>query len=166
MWRKTRSIQSGSSCIGSDPNRFDYYLPIQDKEMYSYPVFPRNFGFMFGGEGTSRNPCSEIYKGTSAFSEPETAAVRDFVHAIEASGATLYAYLTFHAYSQVWLLPWGYTVGTYPKDYNEQLSLGQASIAALRKVHGTVYETGQGADLLCKLGLQITQLLVFVLLNT
>ncbi|OXA61671.1 Carboxypeptidase A2 [Folsomia candida] len=132
MWRKTRSIRSGSSCIGCDPNR--------------------NFAFMFGGEGTSPDPCSNTYTGAGPFSEPETAAIRDFVVARESEGVKFYAYMTFHSYSQLWLLPWGYTQGVYPPDYAEQLSLGQASIAALEAVHGTAYQTGQGADILYGVG--------------
>jgi len=132
LWRKTRSVRSGSACFGCDPNR--------------------NFGFQFGGESTSPNPCSDIYHGGEAFSESETVAVRDFIVGKEAEGVKFHAYMTFHSYAQLWLLPWGYTGGVYPEDYAEQLSLGQASIAALRAVHGTIYETGQGADMLYGVG--------------
>ena len=63
MWRKTRSNPSGynlySSCIGADPNR--------------------NFGYKWGGQGASKNPCSETYRGPYAFSERETAAIRNFL---------------------------------------------------------------------------------------
>ncbi|KAK3536110.1 hypothetical protein QTP70_029266, partial [Hemibagrus guttatus] len=51
MWRKTRRINSGSSCVGVDPNR--------------------NWGTGFGGAGSSSNPCSETYRGMSAYSESE-----------------------------------------------------------------------------------------------
>jgi len=58
MWRKTRSANNGA-CIGVDPNR--------------------NWGFRWGGEGASTSPCSETYRGPRPFSEPETAAIRDFI---------------------------------------------------------------------------------------
>ncbi|XP_021959367.1 carboxypeptidase B [Folsomia candida] len=132
LWRKTRSVTSGSACLGCDPNR--------------------NFAFMFGGESTSPNPCSDIYHGSAAFSESETTAVRDYIVAQEAAGARFLAYLTFHCYGNVWLLPWGYTAGVYPPDYDQQLSLGRAAIAALQAVHNTRYQTGQGADLLYGVG--------------
>jgi len=132
MWRKTRSVRSGTTCVGCDPNR--------------------NFGFMFGGESTSPNPCSDIYHGPAAFSEPETAAIQDLVRRIESNNVTIGAYLTCHSYGQYWLLPWGYTSGVYPPDYAEQLSLGQASAQALRNVHGTAYTVGQGADVLYGVG--------------
>lgn len=57
MWRKNRGKSSG--CTGTDLNR--------------------NWGYRWGGAGSSRYPCKEIYAGASAFSEPETAAVSKFV---------------------------------------------------------------------------------------
>jgi len=132
MWRKTRSQNPGSICLGCDPNR--------------------NFAFHWGGESTSPNPCSDTYHGPRNFSESETIAVRDYIVAQETAGARFLAYITFHSYGNVWLLPWGYTSGVYPPDYSEQLSLGRAAIAALQSVHGTRYQTGQGADLLYGVG--------------
>jgi len=132
MWRKTRKPNPGSNCVGCDPNR--------------------NFAFHWGGESTSPDPCSDIFRGANAFSEPETRALRDFVNATEAAGTRFVAYMTLHSYANMWLLPWGYTSGVYPPDYPEQLSLGQAAIAALQAVSGTRYTTGQGADLLYGVG--------------
>ena len=40
----------------------------------------RNFDFHWRESGSSTNPCSEVYAGSSAFSEPEALAIRDFVH--------------------------------------------------------------------------------------
>jgi len=131
MWRKTRSINSGSTCRGCDPNR--------------------NFAFHFGGESTSSSPCSDLFKGPSAFSEPETAALRDAIKGIQAE-QELFAYFTLHSYGQLWLLSWGYTQGVYPPDYAELLDWGRESIAALEAVSGTSYVTGQGADMLYGVG--------------
>ena len=39
----------------------------------------RNFDEHFGVVGTSSNPSSDTYRGPSAFSEPETKALTDFV---------------------------------------------------------------------------------------
>ncbi|ODM94733.1 Carboxypeptidase B [Orchesella cincta] len=133
MWRKTRSVNAGSSCLGCDPNR--------------------NFPFQFGGEGTSSVPCSDIFKGDHALSESETKALSDYIVRLAGDeNVDVRAYLTFHSYGQLWLLPWGYTAGTYPDDYEDQLSLGQAAIAALAGVHNTQYVTGSGADVLYGVG--------------
>ena len=58
MWRKNRKPNQGSKCVGVDLNR--------------------NFDKAFG-TASSKNPCDEDYRGTEAFSEPETAAFRDFI---------------------------------------------------------------------------------------
>lgn len=132
MWRKTRRPNSGSLCIGCDPNR--------------------NFAFQFGGESTSTNPCSDLFHGGSAFSQVETKALSDLIISLEGEGVRFGAYMTFHSYGQYWLLPWGYTSGVYPDDYPANLALGEAAGAAIRGVSGTRYLVGQGADVLYGVG--------------
>jgi len=85
LWRKNRSKNENSECVGTDLNR--------------------NWGYKWGGLGTSTDPCSEIYKGTGPFSEPEAIAVRDFILKRKDQ---LFMYLTFHSYGQVIIYPWGY----------------------------------------------------------
>ena len=65
----------------------------------------RNFGYMWGYDdyGSSPVPRSETYRGPSAFSEPETAALRDF-----AAAHRFVAVLNYHSYSRVAIFPWAY----------------------------------------------------------
>jgi carboxypeptidase T len=84
-WRKNRQANSGSSCAGVDLNR--------------------NYGYHWGTGGSSTNPCSEVYMGAGAFSEPETQNVKTFVE----SRPNLKVLLTFHTFSELILYPWGYT---------------------------------------------------------
>ncbi|MEO5616368.1 MAG: M14 family zinc carboxypeptidase [Candidatus Eisenbacteria bacterium] len=67
----------------------------------------RNFGFQWGlnSVGSSGTPSSDLYRGPSAFSEPETQAQRDLVVALQPRTA-----ISFHTYSDLWLHPWGYQV--------------------------------------------------------
>ena len=39
----------------------------------------RNFGFKWDSFGSSKHPCSNIYRGSSPFSEPEAKAIGDFL---------------------------------------------------------------------------------------
>jgi hypothetical protein len=39
----------------------------------------RNFGYYYGGSGSSSDPTLDTYRGTAAFSEPESQMMRDFV---------------------------------------------------------------------------------------
>lgn len=56
----------------------------------------RNYDFQFGKDeiGSSGNPCDEQYRGEHAFSESETAAVRDFILKFQ---ERLGAVINFHA---------------------------------------------------------------------
>ena len=64
----------------------------------------RNYGYSWGANntGSSPDPCSTTYRGTEEFSEPETAAVRDFVEDREFMNV-----LHYHAYSNVLIHPYG-----------------------------------------------------------
>ncbi|KAB0402361.1 hypothetical protein E2I00_007440, partial [Balaenoptera physalus] len=85
MWRKTRSTNAGSTCIGTDPNR--------------------NFDAGWCSVGASKNPCHETYCGSAAESEKETKALANF---IRNNLSSIKAYLTIHSYSQMMLYPYSY----------------------------------------------------------
>ncbi|CAI2308691.1 unnamed protein product [Caenorhabditis sp. 36 PRJEB53466] len=103
----------------------------------------RNFDWFFGQVGSSTDPCSEIYQGAYAFSEPETAAVRDFVQRHRIS-----TFLTFHSYSQILMYPFGHQVRTYSNDLNDLRSTALTAAQALNSVYNTQYKVGTGADTL------------------
>ncbi|KAI6241271.1 ShKT domain-containing protein [Aphelenchoides fujianensis] len=105
----------------------------------------RNFDWYFGQVGSSTDPCSEIYAGTYAFSEPETRAIRDFVTSL---GGQLNAFLTFHSYSQILMFPFGHATQTYPADAEDLKSTAQRAAYALQSVYGIKYTVGTGADTL------------------
>jgi hypothetical protein len=90
-WRKNRQPNSGSSAVGTDLNR--------------------NWGFNWGCcGGSSGSTSSETYRGTSAFSAPETQRFRDFVLSRRVGGVQqIKANIDFHTYSQLVLWPFGYT---------------------------------------------------------
>ena len=69
----------------------------------------RNYGYNWGtnNSGSSGNPCSAVYRGTSAFSEPETDAVRNFILSREFINV-----LHYHSYSNLLIHSWG--DGSYP----------------------------------------------------
>lgn len=85
LWRKNRR-NNGDGTFGVDNNR--------------------NWGYEWGGAGASTQTSSETYRGTGPFSEPETAAMRDFFNA----RPNIVSNIDFHSYSQLVLSPWAYTV--------------------------------------------------------
>eukprot|EP01126_Amoeba_proteus_P062339 TRINITY_DN845_c0_g1_i2.p1 TRINITY_DN845_c0_g1~~TRINITY_DN845_c0_g1_i2.p1 ORF type:complete len:227 (+),score=46.01 TRINITY_DN845_c0_g1_i2:702-1382(+) len=117
MWRKTRTPNQDSDCIGTDPNR--------------------NWDNHWCEAGADSDPCSESYCGSSAFSEPCVANVAKYLQSLP----NLKAYINFHSYSQLWMSPWGYT-SQLPKDYTVQNDLSAAAVNALTAVYGTQYQYG------------------------
>ena len=119
MWRKTRSPNAGTSCIGTDPNR--------------------NWDYSWCTVGASRDPCQDTYCGPSPASAAEVAQVQAFV----GNHGNVVAFIDFHAYSQLWLTPWGWTSALPPRaDYEEQQACAKAATDALTRVHGTRYTYG------------------------
>merc|ERR1719175_283776 len=119
MWRRTRSDHGSLfGCKGVDANR--------------------NWGFHWNEGGSSNNKCSDTYHGPEAFSEPENVNVRDFI--LSKKGEWVF-YNSVHSYSQLILLPWGYT-SSKPSDYDAMYELAMKGSDALTAVHGKTYEVG------------------------
>ncbi|XP_054710436.1 carboxypeptidase B-like [Uloborus diversus] len=127
LWRKTRSINpENPECVGVDANR--------------------NWDYKWSdAAGSSKDPCSHNYAGPSAFSEPETKSVAQFM--LDKLKGRLLLFLDFHSYSQRWLTPWGYT-SQLPPNYDEQKSLAEVATSAIAKVNGTKYSVGSSGSIL------------------
>ena len=99
MWRKNRRINSNTS-FGVDINR--------------------NYGKGWGynNSGSSNNINSDVYRGPSAFSEPEIQAMRDFCNDHQFKFA-----MNYHTYSNLLVYPWGYL----SKNCNDSLSFREIS---------------------------------------
>ncbi|GIJ26557.1 hypothetical protein Vqi01_17190 [Micromonospora qiuiae] len=115
-WRKNRQPNSGSSYVGTDLNR--------------------NWGYNFGCcGGSSGSTSSETYRGPSAFSAPETQALRNFVNSRVVGGVQqIKANIDFHTYSELVLWPYGYTYndtapGMTADQYNTFATLGRQMAA-------------------------------------
>ncbi|NXV36238.1 CBPB1 Carboxypeptidase, partial [Rissa tridactyla] len=121
MWRKTRSKNAGSRCIGTDPNR--------------------NFNAGWCTLGASKSPCDSTYCGSAPESERETKALADF---IREHLSTIKAYLTIHSYSQLLLFPYSYAY-KLPSNYEELKSIAHAAAKQLASLYNTKYTYGPGA---------------------
>lgn len=114
MWRKNRR-DNGGNVYGVDLNR--------------------NYGYRWGydNDGSSPSPSSETYRGPAAFSEPETAAIRDFL-----LGRDVKAALNYHAHGDLWIYPWGYEASHYTPDS----ALYVDAARAMTRLNGYSYGTG------------------------
>ncbi|XP_069829981.1 carboxypeptidase B-like [Dendropsophus ebraccatus] len=120
MWRKTRSANKNSSCVGTDPNR--------------------NFNAGWCTVGASSRACDETYCGTAPESEVETKALANF---IRANIPSIKAYLTIHSYSQMLLFPYSYTYAI-SKDNTELNNVAKGAVEALTALYKTKYTYGPG----------------------
>ena len=50
----------------------------------------------------------DTYHGPSAFSEVESKSLADLIRRLQRQGKTIASYLSVHAYSQLWMSPYGY----------------------------------------------------------
>ena len=110
MWRKNTR----------DNDENDYFDPSYDGVDLN-----RNYGYQWGYDniGSSPNPASNTYRGTEAFSEPETQAIRELCksHNFKIS-------LSYHSYMQAILFPWGYTQADTP-DHDTFVALADSCVA-------------------------------------
>lgn len=102
----------------------------------------RNFSVAFGGPGSSGNPETNNYRGEAAFSEPETAALRDLL----VGYPNLVVHLDVHAFGQLVLYPWGFV--DEPSPAADAFTMLGADIAsAMSNPFGTEYVPIPGAQL-------------------
>ncbi|XP_012644675.1 carboxypeptidase A4 isoform X2 [Microcebus murinus] len=120
FWRKTRSLNPGSPCVGTDANR--------------------NWNASFAGKGASDNPCSEVYHGPHPNSEVEVKSVVDFIQ----KHGNFKCFIDLHSYSQLLLYPYGYTVKNAP-DADELDVVARHAAKALASLSGTEYQVGPTA---------------------
>lgn len=123
FWRKTR--KRSLLCYGTDPNR--------------------NWDHAWGVIGTSTNPCSYKYAGSSPFSEVEVKNFADFLKTVE----NLQVYIDFHSFGQMLMFPYGNTT-EHLGNYEELNGIAKKAVDAIRQKHGNDYIFGNIAETICE----------------
>ena len=116
MWRGNRAPNPGKACKGVDINR--------------------NFDFLWtSGIKTSSNACdpSQLYKGPSAFSEPETRNVRQLLD----SFPHIVGMIDVHSYSNFIMYPWG---DDENQTTNTSMNFKNAAFNGQRGTQGDTYK--------------------------
>ncbi|XP_038958908.1 mast cell carboxypeptidase A isoform X1 [Rattus norvegicus] len=126
MWRKNRSKNPNSTCIGTDLNR--------------------NFDVSWDSSPNTDNPCLSVYRGPAPESEKETKAVTNFIRSHLNS---IKAYITFHSYSQMLLFPYGYTI-KLPPNHQDLLKVARIATDVLSSRYETRYIYGPIASTIYK----------------
>lgn len=102
----------------------------------------RNWSVAWGGEGSSPDPAAENYHGSAPFSEPEPAAMRDFIE----GDPRVIAMLDVHSYGQYVLFPWGYDAAD-SDDHELFAGLAADMADVMTSQHGQTYVPLQSAEL-------------------
>jgi carboxypeptidase T len=135
-WRKNRQPNCGGCQYGTDLNR--------------------NYGYRWACcGGSSGSTSSEMYRGSSAWSAPETRVLRDLVNSRVKNGVQqIRAHITLHTNGQLILWPYGYTRKDIPADMS---SVDHATFAAMGKAMASLngYKAEQSSDLYITDGDQI-----------
>ncbi|MEU8652518.1 M14 family zinc carboxypeptidase [Streptomyces sp. NPDC048737] len=159
MWRKNLRDNPGTSCDGVDLNR--------------------NADLLWGvTEGqTSCSPCSDVFVGSGAFSEPETRNVKYLLDT-----QAIHTFVDVHSFSELVLYPWGHAhnqtsdpaqrftslpTGTCapigvpghreyitPEDLLRFTTVGQRVVDAIAAVRGRAYTPQTGRALYATTGVQ------------
>ena len=131
FWRKNRS-NNGGGCFGVDLNR--------------------NYPYGWGDDlGSSNDPCSETFRGSSANSEPESQAVKNFVLQIRPKIS-----FSMHSVAGRYLNPYGYNDSAINYEIYSEFSSDFA--ASNNYTYGTVsemlnyYSSGTTRDYLHSIG--------------
>ncbi|MFZ4548036.1 MAG: M14 family zinc carboxypeptidase [Bacteroidales bacterium] len=171
MWYLLENYGSDPSVKHLVDNTEMYFIPVINVDGYTYNItnnpngggqwrknrrnnndgsfgidINRNYGYEWGYDdiGSSPDPSSEIYRGTAAFSEPETRMMKYFCESHNFPIA-----LNYHSYSNLFLYAWGWT--SFPSPDNTILG---AYAKLMTKESGytygpgstTIYPTNGGSD--------------------
>ena len=93
----------------------------------------RNYGYLWGSSGATSDPTQDVYGGPYPFSEPETAAIRDFCRQHDFVFA-----ISFHTYSQLILYPWGWSYENAPDHYALK-AVAEAMAGVITNKAGSAY---------------------------
>ncbi|XP_062502732.1 zinc carboxypeptidase-like [Corticium candelabrum] len=122
LWRKNRAVNEGSSCRGVDLNR--------------------NYNEHWNEGGSSSNPCSETYHGSSAESEPETQVVSSFFR----DNGPIIGAIDWHSFSQLILRAYGWTYEDSP-DESLLKELGDGMSRSAYEIHQKHYTSQKSIGL-------------------
>jgi carboxypeptidase T len=118
MWRKNRR-RNADGTYGVDLNR--------------------NYGYGWGTGGSSKNPNSDTYMGTTPFSEVETQAMKRYVESLP----RLKILLSYHTFSSLILYPWGHLNDPVPNQRDRSVFVTMAQ----KMAQWTGYTPEQASDL-------------------
>ncbi|MCX6268056.1 MAG: M14 family zinc carboxypeptidase [Bacteroidetes bacterium] len=102
----------------------------------------RNYGWEWGGAGTSGDPTDITYSGPYGFSEPETVAMKNMVDQHH-----FVAGITYHSYSELVLFPYGYSTDAFAPDHTSLQALAVSMANTIPSAGGGYYTPDKSSGL-------------------
>ncbi|KAF4927553.1 putative metallocarboxypeptidase A [Colletotrichum viniferum] len=134
LWRKNRQPRSNITCIGTDGNRnwdFQWNYPLEDGSV-------------------SSDPCSQTFRGLSPGDTTENVVLSALSRKLAATPGGIRLFIDWHSYSQLILLPWGFSCApdVLPKNLQAQRDVGGGYAAAINATSGEEYQVGPSCEIL------------------
>ncbi|KAL0931942.1 zinc carboxypeptidase [Colletotrichum truncatum] len=134
LWRKNRQPRSNTTCIGTDGNRnwgFQWNYPLEDGSV-------------------SANPCGQTFRGRCPGDTPENIVLSALSRKLAATPGGIRLFIDWHSYSQLILLPWGFSCepDVLPKNLQAQRDVGAGYAATIAATSGEEYLVGPSCEIL------------------
>ncbi|KAJ3268997.1 Carboxypeptidase A4 [Terramyces sp. JEL0728] len=99
----------------------------------------RNFPFAWSKPGASGDPCSDAFYGPSPGSSKEVQAITNYIRSL----SNVVSYIDFHAYSQLFMFPFGHDCNYKNKDEKDLMNASNAAVKAIKSVNGLRFKNGE-----------------------
>ncbi len=119
-WRKNAADGDGNGFFNYNSGSFDGVDPN------------RNYGWEWGGDGSSGDQTAETYRGSVPFSEPETQVMRDLMASHHFTTG-----ISYHSYSELVLWSYGYSQDCLAPDNSALVELGTQMAMSIPKIIGS-----------------------------
>ncbi|KAF9872714.1 zinc carboxypeptidase [Colletotrichum karsti] len=134
LWRKNRQPRSNTTCVGTDGNRnwnFQWDYPLEDGSV-------------------SADPCGQTFRGLSPGDTPENVVLSALSRKLAATPGGIRLFIDWHSYSQLILLPWGFSCepDVLPKNLQAQRDVGGGYAATINATSGEEYLVGPSCEIL------------------
>lgn len=102
----------------------------------------RNFDYKWMVSGASANPCSDVFAGPYAGSEPE---VKSLMKYIMSKSPKWVSHISLHSYGAMWLSPFSYAKNRIQDNFEETCQKAMIAIREIERIHNFNFKFGSAS---------------------